>query len=445
MRYHEMPAGLFAALADGGGGIEAASMLAAAQHSKHALLLHGVAREATAVGHPQAHLALRGRELLDEVQRNDAEAAATVIRHPSVGAWAYEALAGLRGPAPGVTARSMRAGPAMPGQLAGIAAAAALRAGLPAEVEVPAAAGIVMLPTLGAVGPVEAGTATVRVSAAGAEVTDGITRVRVPAAFRSAAPGWRPLRPLLTAPGFELVADDIDPFRMPAAPHAASNARLDGWPEMFRAAWALLTRHHPGVAAEAAAMIRVVVPLQRPAQGQASSSSPQTSGAIAMSDPVDPVTLAVTIAHELQHVKLSALLDLVALTRPDDGTRLYAPWRDDPRPASGLLQGTYAYLGVTAFWRRMLADGAVQPVPQLDGEFEYCRWRSAAATAAQSLLCSGQLTEAGREFVSRMAATLADWAPEPVSGRARAQARAANDSHLAVWQTAHGSAGPGSA
>jgi hypothetical protein len=37
--------------------------------------------------------------------------------------------------------------------------------------------------------------------------------------------------------------------------------------------------------------------------------------------------------------------------RPDDGQRYYAPWRADPRLASGLLQGTYAFLGVSGFWR----------------------------------------------------------------------------------------------
>jgi HEXXH motif-containing protein len=433
MRYHRVSAELFAALAHGGGA-EATSMLAAAQHSKHALLLHGVTRTAVATRHPQARLAVCGLELLDEVQRKDADAVAAVIRHPSVGAWANRTLAALRRLEPGGTAASAP----MPGWLAGIAAAAAIRAGFPAEIEVPVADGVAMLPALGAAGPVRAGAATVRVSTDGAEVTGGSTRVRVPAAFRSAAPGWRPLRPLLIAPGFELVADDIDPFRMPAAPHVATQVRLDGWPRMFRGAWGLLTRHHPEVAAEAAEMIRVVVPLRRPAAGQASSSSPEASGAIAMSEPADPVSLAVTIAHELQHVKLSALLDLVALARPDDGTRFYAPWRPDPRPASGLLQGTYAYLGVMAFWRRMLAAGAAQSELRIDGEFEYCRWRSAAATAAQTLLRSGQLTQAGEEFVGRMAASLAEQAPAPVSEQTRTLAVVANARHLVAWRSAYG-------
>lgn len=435
MRYHRMPPRLFAALANGGG-TEAIPVLVAAQHSKHALLLHGVTRTAVAAGHPQAGLAVRSQELLDKAQRMDAEAVAAVTLHPSVGAWAHRTLTGLRQAALDRSADGARANGAMPGWLAGIAAAAALRAGVTAEIEVPVIGGIVMLPTLGAAGPVDADTATVRVGAEGAVVIGANTRVHVPAAFRSAAPGWRRLRPLLTTLGFELVADDIDPFRMPAAPHVACHARLDGWPETFRAAWALLTSQHPEVAAQVAAMLRVIVPLRRPAEGQASSSSPETFGAIAMSDPVDPVTLAVTIAHELQHVKLSALLDLVTLTKPDDGTRFYAPWRDDPRPASSLLQGTYAYLGVAAFWRRMLRDGAVESSPHIDPEFEFCRWQSAAASAAQTLLRSRQLTAAGEEFVTRMAATLAERAPEPVNERARARAVAANARHLMAWESA---------
>lgn len=434
MRYHRMPPELFAALADEGDS-EAASVLVAAQHSKHALLLHGVTRTAVAVGHPQAALAVRGQELLDEVRLKNAEAVAAVIQYPSVGAWAYRTLTGLRRTPDGAAD-----GAAMPGLLAGIAAAAALRAGFAAEIEVPATDQIVMLPALGAAGPVEAGGATVRVGAEGAEVIGATTRVRVPTAFRSPAPGWRPLRPLLTTPGFELLADDIDPFRMPAAQHVARHARLDGWPETFRAAWALLKRHYPEAAEQVAAMIRVVVPLRRPAQGQASSSSPETFGAIAMSDPVDPVTLAVTMVHESQHVKLSALLDLVALTKPDDGTRFYAPWRDDPRPASALLQGTYAYLGVAAFWRRMLrGDGAGTSVPPIDAEFEFRRWQSAAANSARTLLRSGQLTAAGEDFVTAMVATLAKRAPGAVNARAQARAISANARHLVAWQSAHGS------
>ena len=68
-----------------------------------------------------------------------------------------------------------------------------------------------------------------------------------------------------------------------------------------------------------------------------------------MSRQPDKYTCAETLVHETQHLKLCALLDLVTLARPDDGRRYYAPWRPDPRPAGGLLQGAYAFLGVSGF------------------------------------------------------------------------------------------------
>jgi len=402
MRFHEIPPRQFAALAAGGGGPEAAAILVAAQHSKHVLLLCGVVHAAETAGHHEALAARRGYELLARVQRSDPAAVAAVIRYPSVGAWAYRTLTALRG------------GPkfpgAAPGYLATVAATAAIRAGIVPGIDVPGmdvprVNGLVVLPSLGAG---ELGTA-----------------------------GWREVRGLrvvLNMPGGDMVADDVDPFRMPAAPHVAQAADLTGWPEMFRGAWRLLERGHPEVAAEVAAMIKVVVPLRRPAHGQASSSSPETFGAIATSEPVDPVTLAVTLTHETQHVKLSALLDLVSLTKPDDGSRYYAPWRDDPRPASGLLQGTYAYLGVTGFWRRMRQETETTVVMT-----QFARWRSAAASGAQTLLSSGQLTTAGTEFVRGITATLAGWQREPVSATARAEAADANARHHAAWQARNGS------
>ena len=151
---------------------------------------------------------------------------------------------------------------------------------------------------------------------------------------------------------------------MPSSPDLASRlnsadaGRLDA---ALRQAWSLLEAHHPGLAAEIAAAVTVIVPLTDNPGGQASASSMATFGAIAMSVPADQYTGAETLAHEMQHLKLSALLDIVTLTLPDDGQRFYAPWRPDPRPIGGLLQGAYAFLGVSGFWRRQrrLADGAL--------------------------------------------------------------------------------------
>ncbi len=127
-----------------------------------------------------------------------------------------------------------------------------------------------------------------------------------------------------------------------------------------------------------AQLVRVIVPLERPSEGERSSSSPETFGAIALSRPRNATSLAVTLIHELQHLKLSAVIDLVMLTRPDDGRRYYAPWRDDPRPVSGLLQGAYAYLGISGFGagtamspRRSTNSG---PMPSSSGAGRRRRW-----------------------------------------------------------------------
>jgi uncharacterized protein len=63
--------------------------------------------------------------------------------------------------------------------------------------------------------------------------------------------------------------------------------------------------------------------------------------------PADPAHLALLI-HEFQHVKMSAARDLFD---PADQRLYRVPWRPDPRPFEGVLQGTYAHLAVSDFWR----------------------------------------------------------------------------------------------
>ncbi len=155
-----------------------------------------------------------------------------------------------------------------------------------------------------------------------------------------------------------------------------------------------------------------------------------------MSRQPDPYTYAATLVHEVQHLKLSALLDLVALTLPDDGRRYYAPWRADPRPASSLLQGAYAFLGVSGFWRqqRRKADEATRQ--RADAEF--ARWRAASGRVVHTLLNSGQLTPAGQDFAGQMRRVLEAWQREPVQAEAIAKARRDAERHLVRWQAENG-------
>lgn len=377
-RHHAMPADLFAELATGGGSQEAIRRLVSAQRSKHVILLHGVVQRAR---DEQDRIALAGWDLLAEVQRRDRAAAQAVISYPSVGAWAMHTLRGDQH-IPG----------AQPASLAAVAAAAAVRAGLDAEIEVAVTGGKVVLPSLGLIQVADAESVTIR--------TAGIS---------PGADGWQDLRQASSG-DLDVIIDDLDPFRMPADDGAPAGrltaAELDGFRTVLRDAWTVLPRSS---AEQIAAVVRVVVPYQAPEGGLVSTSSPESFGTVAMSRQPDKYTCAETLVHETQHLKLCALLDLVPMTRrPDDGQRYYAPWRTDPRPASGLLQGAYAFLGVSGFWR-----GQRHTAPEAEirsrAEADFVRWRDGAAQVARSLLDSGQLTEEGETFVATMAQVLAAW------------------------------------
>jgi uncharacterized protein len=441
VRHHSLSTEQFAALARGDGDQDAIGRLVAAQRSKHLILLSKVAELARRGHHLDDALGVAGYQLLAEVQRLDPVAAAEVVRYPSVGAWALHVIrsnvtsaAGSTSAATGSTTSAALPG-VRPSGLATIAAAAAIRAGLDAEIEVPVLGAGVLLPSLGTA---QAAGGTAVVAAAKAEVRSGNLRVRV----RPGEPGWREIRQA-TVGSLAVFVDDLDPFRMPT-PNGEPAERLTQ-PQLaelratLRAAWPLLP---PASAAEITAIVRVIVPYQGPASGHVSTSSPQVFGTVAMSRQPDRYTCAETLVHETQHLKLGALLDLVALARPDDGQRYYAPWRPDPRPASGLLQGTYAFFGVTGFWREQ-REAAPEPEIRQRGHAEFARWRDGVAAAAATLLRSGQLTSAGETFVETMAGVLDRWLREPVPADALAVARGKSEHHLMQWQATNGQSGTG--
>ena len=418
MPHHRLPRDVFAALASGGGGHDAVRELAAAEFSKHVILLRGVLTAAK--DNKQYQLARIGYDLLAAAWRENRVAAEKVIRYPSVGAWARR------------TIQACRSGSAIPGAEPGgmrvVGAAAAIHSGLAAEIEVAVTDGLVMLPSLGGA-MVPGRAAIVRCDNGHAEVGP----VHIPRYPYQDAPGWFGLR-RVRAGSLDVLIDDLDPLRMPDAPGLAPRLTAEPWDAPLQQAWTVLERGHPVVAAEIAAAVSAIVPRSQPPTGAASTTSQEAFGAIAMSLPPDPVSCAETLVHETQHLKLAALLDIINLTLPDDGRRYYAPWRDDPRPLGGLFQGTYAYLGVTQFWRRQrqLAGS------QRRADAKYARLRAAVALAVETLRSSRRLTSAGLDFVNGMARTLELWQDEPVPAQLEAEARRAADSHLAQWQSTNG-------
>ena len=441
-RLHVVPLEVFDALASGGGGERGIRLLAAAQRSKRILLLEAIADRVTAAAAQPVIDPARAFDLLAATQAASpagARAVERVLAYPSVSGWAHAAtrslLSGLPAPAPGYFATAV--------------AAAAVRGRVEADVVVPARGGRVILPSLGAAvtGPDDSdGTAVVRSRADGATVETPEVRVAIPQ-DRSDAPGWVRLRRVHAAAAglrLRLVLDDVDPFSFPSAAEDVRRITLaDAGPLRHAVVegWSLLTTRHRGVAAEIGAVLLALVPISARPGGHASSTSRDAFGSVAMSVPATGLACAVTLVHEVQHAKLGALLDLVPLTDDPGTARWYAPWRDDPRPLSGLLQGAYAYLGVTGFWRRQRRQER-SPGDAAHAHTEFARWRDGTWTAVETLLSSGALTPAGRRFVDRMAATLADWRREHVPDEPAEHAHAAAARHRRDWLRHNSGAAP---
>jgi len=450
---------MFAALAAGGGDRSAVRHLAAAQRSKRLLLIRAVLDQAEAAGeevHGPVFRGYQGLARLHGVSPAGAAAVEGILAYPSVGAWAASALRTL--------VRSGRL-PPEPGFLESVAAAAAVRAGIPQTLTVPVVDGRVQLPSLGSaelsLGPAELGSAgldrsrsaLIRSGPRRTVITTARARVILPAcAVNRGGTDWAPLPSLHSlAQGLRLamVLDDTDRWIFPDRERVGKlgPADLGTWRRTFDSAWSLLVRRHSVAAREIAAALSVVVPLPTPTDGNLSATSLEAFGAIAISQPRGRHQLAATLVHEVQHAKLGALLDVVPLLEGPDPARWYAPWRDDPRPLSGLLQGAYAHLGVAGFWRQVRwsepqtgtgAGAASSTHRQSCAHTEFARCCVGTADAIATLRSSDALTPAGRRFVTVMAETVQAWQREPLPQVAAVLARKAIREHRKTWLARYG-------
>jgi hypothetical protein len=211
------------------------------------------------------------------------------------------------------------------------------------------------------------------------------------------------------------------------------------WADGVRQTWRLLADHHPTTAAEVAAGVSTVVPRVATDRFTPSSASHTDAfGVVVMSRPADPTTFAATLIHELQHSKfgiLLTLIDLLDATGDHDTPRLYAPWRDDSRPANGLLHGLVSFLGVTAFYRERCAveHGARARVAR----FEFAYRREQVARVTQTLLSEATPSALGRRFLAIARTQLEEWAADPLPEDVRRAAKLANTDHYLSWRLRH--------
>jgi HEXXH motif-containing protein len=435
-RRHRLDRRHFDALAVGGGDADTISRLLTAERSWRLVQLRAVldaTRTQPGATGPLPSMA-QAWELLVAAERRDPAEVNELLLHPQAGTWAGYALRRMRGSASGPAPLWVDLG-----YLHALAAAAALRVGLDFRIAVPVWDGFVVLPTLGAARAPEAQ----RWDHAEVRRSGGAGLVDAPGgAVSVGGDGWVALPTVRVEAAGQALAmslDSIDPYRnlrTPAPPRPFSAAELARWRDLLSRAWHLLVETLPQLAPALARGLSSIVP-QPPSQRfrTMSASAGEAFGSMIVSELRDATELAVAMVHEFQHIKLGALLHLTPLQRAEPPQRLYAPWRDDPRPLSGLLQGVYAFTGITGFWcvaRHRLSGAAAQLA-----QFEFARWRQQVSAVLAVLADLPQLSGAGRRLLAGLTSTADRWRGEHVPAEPLAAADAAAADHRARWRLHH--------
>jgi HEXXH motif-containing protein len=390
--HHVLAPAILDKLADGGGGPAAIDALRSAQLSKHLLLARYLLERWPGAASARDAIV----DALDRASGHDPQAFAAVLGAPLVGAWsAIAARAASRG----------QASEADFGHLGAVVMVACAAAGIDAEADVPIRDGLIAVPGLGAAVAPDAGVARLIATDGRLVVQSGNAKVQVPHQSEAESANWLPVRMLAGETAgrhIRLSLDDLDPYRhghhAPPANRLAS-AEVDRWRRLFIDAWQLLADQLPERAAELTAGLQTLVPLQQ-TDGRTSRSATirHAFGVFGLTRPPSASDFAVTLVHEFQHSKLSAILDLTPLSDPSNAGKYFAPWRVDPRPLAGLLQGVYAFVGVADTWRALRSvDGM-----ERSAERHFAEARLQVDRGLAAVEQSGALTEAGEVLAARL-------------------------------------------
>jgi uncharacterized protein len=360
----------FDQLTSGYGGAAAIASLADAESHVNRVFLSAVG---TALAE-RSDEAAAAWKLLQEIDAEQPEAVRAAVSHPFFRVWARDAIADPSA--------------AHPATFTGYVLAAAAYAGTALELPVPADTSLVHLPGWGTIG----------VGSSTAAVAEGGKPVGLISESRYLGEGTSVPRVL-----FEDLHPAADCFQLTVLSEVAEDEFAD-WRSSYTAAWQIIEHRYPDYADGLRAGLKAIAPLAPSPDGHVASGTARDAfGALGVARPDDPEILALLLIHEFQHVKLGAMLDLFDLYDEAD-TRLYhAPWREDPRPLEGLLQGTYAHVAVVDYWRRRALQGDREAEPH------YIRWRAHTWEALDRLEDSGSLTGHGRHLVQRLRATMKPW------------------------------------
>ncbi|HEY0450702.1 HEXXH motif domain-containing protein [Actinophytocola sp.] len=438
--FHRLSWADFDALARGKGRPSAVRRLRRAERSRRLLLLRALLDEVTKT--PDLFGPLPSPEeawdLLARVEARSPAAFDLILAHPYTGSWAGYTIRLLRNEITGTWPLWVHIG-----HFHALAAAAAVHARLNFRADVPLWKGMAALPSLGTVRlPAEGewSVAKIRGSPGQVDLGNDAGSVRLPATLDSATDQWWHIRRITAQAGphhLSVRLDDLDPYRglyEPVPPQRLGPTELAAWQVLIDEAWQLIVDHVPALADTMPVGLDSIVPRPVVTFGNASASTGEAFGSAIIARQLDAASLAATLVHEFRHIVLGGILHLTRLHDDDPRARFYVPWRDDPRPLDRVLQGVYAFFGVTEFWRALFrADGPDSGRAAL--EFAY--WRAQTWRALTAIRGDTSLTEAGHRFVDGVAARLEPWRAEAVPTSMAETAGALAADHHAGWRLRH--------
>lgn len=429
----------FDLIARGGGGARLVRALQAAERSRRLLLIRNLVDELSKEPRLPGPLppAETAWELILRADQKAPSVVDAILAHPYTGSWAGYTTRLWRARTPGVGTLWHHLG-----HLHALGAAAAIRADLEFVTAVPTWRGKAHLPTLGTARFTPAEThsvAYVRRVAGKTEIRQRGAVVQVPADPAVDGPGWWGLRRVslaLESDSPTVTLDDLDPYRglyEPVAPRRLDDTETATWTTLLPEAWQIIRRCLPDTADAIAAGLTSVVPAPHIPFRLPSASTGEAFGSAVISRAETPQALAAALVHEFQHIRLGGLLHLVRLHEHDPRERLYAPWRNDPRPIGGLLQGIYAFAGVTEFYRELRLT---EPANRL-AAFEFALRRAQTARTVATVSADPALTSAGRRFLDEVEQKLDPFLGEPVPASRVAEADRCAADHHAGWRIRH--------
>nr|WP_225953868.1 HEXXH motif domain-containing protein [Kibdelosporangium phytohabitans] len=429
---HQLSRRAFDELCSGGVGAEFVGAVETSQYSNRKLLLRGVAD--FCAEHPAAVGPLTDTDsvwdVLATAEDRDPAVVRGILTHPTVGVWLTRILRRLY-------AQVTDSIPVWSelGYLHSLVAVMAIRTGVHCRVKVPVVHGVVTLPTVGHIElPTVFPTGFVELinCASGTAVTLGHT-----GQITLDSPHFFPVRRYTThsrGVRFSVEINDNDPYRElsePIPPRRLDRADAAEWEKLLGEAFDLLTLWHPDYARELSAGLRMVTPLPAGTSIRGASSS-VAIGCVAVSRKTSATLVAETLVHEFQHSKLNGLLGLFDLGHRDD---MYAPWRDDPRPLSGLLHGVLAFLSVAEFWQ---VQRDLLPQQQAgQAHFTFALRRCQVGEAITSLVGEPALTRLGRRLLESIRARFALVERQPVASDVMDAVTKITDDHRATWRKRH--------